>query len=233
MKFGIRNRLFNLRDSGYQKFNQKLCPDTKREILGIRIPQIRNLAKEIIKENDNEWISYVKDDSIEYFEEVLVQGLLVGYSSLLFEEKLELLKYVIPRLDSWAMTDTIVPTLKIKNSSLKIYWDFILKYLKSDKEFEVRFSIISMLDYYITDEYVDEVIKFLNSITHEGYYVKMGIAWTLAEIGIKYNNKLLGFLISNDNKLDKFTHNKTIQKMIESYRIDDEQKELLRSLKRK
>lgn len=233
MKFGIRNRLFNLRDSGYQKFNQKLCPDTKREILGIRIPQIRNLAKEIIKENDNEWISYVKDDSIEYFEEVLVQGLLVGYSSLLFEEKLELLKYVIPRLDSWAMTDTIVPTLKIKNSSLKIYWDFILKYLKSDKEFEVRFSIISMLDYYITDEYVDEVIKFLNCITHEGYYVKMGIAWTLAEIGIKYNNKLLSFLISNDNKLDKFTHNKTIQKMIESYRIDDEQKELLRSLKRK
>lgn len=233
MKFGIRNRLFNLRDSGYQKFNQKLCPDTKREILGIRIPQIRNLAKEIIKENDNEWISYVKDDSIEYFEEVLVQGLLVGYSSLLFEEKLELLKYVIPRLDSWAMTDTIVPTLKIKNSSLKIYWDFILKYLKSDKEFEVRFSIISMLDYYITDEYVDDVIKFLNCITHEGYYVKMGIAWTLAEIGIKYNNKLLSFLISNDNKLDKFTHNKTIQKMIESYRIDDEQKELLRSLKRK
>lgn len=233
MKFGIRNRLFNLRDSGYQKFNQKLCPDTKREILGIRIPQIRNLAKEILKENDNEWISYVKDDSIEYFEEVLVQGLLVGYSSLLFEEKLELLKYVIPRLDSWAMTDTIVPTLKIKNSSLKIYWDFILKYLKSDKEFEVRFSIISMLDYYITDEYVDEVIKFLNSVIHEGYYVKMGIAWTLAEIGIKYNNKLLSFLISNDNKLDKFTHNKTIQKMIESYRIDDEQKELLRSLKRK
>lgn len=233
MKFGIRNRLFNLRDSGYQKFNQKLCPDTKREILGIRIPQIRNLAKEILKENDNEWISYVKDDSIEYFEEVLVQGLLVGYSSLLFEEKLELLKYVIPRLDSWAMTDTIVPTLKIKNSSLKIYWDFILKYLKSDKEFEVRFSIISMLDYYITDEYVDDVIKFLNCITHEGYYVKMGIAWTLAEIGIKYNNKLLSFLISNDNKLDKFTHNKTIQKMIESYRIDDEQKELLRSLKRK
>ena len=233
MKFGIRNRLFNLRDSGYQKFNQKLCPDTKREILGIRIPQIRNLAKEILKENDNEWISYVKDDSIEYFEEVLVQGLLVGYSSLLFEEKLELLKYVIPRLDSWAMTDTIVPTLKIKNSSLKIYWDFILKYLKSDKEFEVRFSIISMLDYYITDEYVDDVIKFLNCITHEGYYVKMGIAWTLAEIGIKYNNKLLSFLISNDNKLDKFTHNKTIQKMIESYRIDDEQKELLRSLRRK
>ena len=114
-----------------------------------------------------------------------------------------------------------------------MYWDFIMKYINSDKEFEVRFAIISMLDYYITDEYVDKVIKILNTIKHEGYYVKMGIAWTLAEVGIKYNNELLSFIISNDNKLDKFTHNKTLQKMIESYRIDDKQKELLRSLKRK
>ena len=232
MKFGIRNRLLNLVDEDYKKFNEKLCPDTNKKILGIRIPEIRALAKEILKDTIG-WEEYVKDNSVEYFEEVLIQGLLIGYSKLLIEEKIELLKYVIPRLDSWAMTDTIVPTLKIKNSNLVMYWDFIMKYINSDKEFEVRFAIISMLDYYITDEYVDKVIKILNTIKHEGYYVKMGIAWTLAEVGIKYNNELLSFIISNDNKLDKFTHNKTLQKMIESYRIDDKQKELLRSLKRK
>ena len=232
MKLVIRNRLFNLIDSDYQKFNQKLCPDTKREILGIKIPAIRTLAKEVAL-GENNWIDYVKDDSIIYFEEVLVQGLIIGYSKLLIEEKLELLKYVIPRLDSWAMTDTIVPTLKIKNSNLDLYWDYILNYIDSDKEFEVRFAIISMLDYFIVDEYVDKVIHILNNINHEGYYVKMGVAWTLAEIGIKYNNKLLSFIISNDNKLDKFTHNKTLQKMIESYRIDNKQKDLLRDLKRK
>ena len=112
MKFGIRNRLLNLVDEDYKKFNEKLCPDTNKKILGIRIPQIRALAKEILKDTIG-WEEYVKDNSVEYFEEVLIQGLLIGYSKLLIEEKIELLKYVIPRLDSWAMRDTIVPTLKI------------------------------------------------------------------------------------------------------------------------
>ncbi len=232
MKLGIRNRLLNLQDKEYQKFNKKLCPDTNREMLGIKMPAIRSLAKEVAL-SDSNWIEYVKDESLEYFEEILIQGLIIGYSKLLLEDKLALLKYVIPRLDSWAMTDTIVPTLKVKNNSLKIYWDYIQEYINSDKEFEVRFAVVSMLDYFINDEYVDEVIKILSKVNHEGYYVKMAVAWTLAEVGIKYNNKLLSFIISNDNKLDKFTHNKTLQKMIESYRVTDEQKELLRELKRK
>lgn len=232
MKLGIRNRLLNLQDKEYQKFNKKLCPDTNREMLGIKMPAIRALAKEVAL-SDSNWIEYVKDESLEYFEEILIQGLIIGYSKLLLEDKLALLKYVIPRLDSWAMTDTIVPTLKVKNNSLKIYWDYILEYINSDKEFEVRFAVVSMLDYFINDEYVDEVIRLLSKVSHEGYYVKMAVAWTLAEVGIKYNNKLLSFIISNDNKLDKFTHNKTLQKMIESYRVTDEQKELLRELKRK
>ena len=89
-----------------------------------------------------------------------------------------------------------------------------------------------MLDYFMTDEYVDEVLKELNNVTHEGYYVKMGVAWTLAEIGIKYNNKAMKYL-KGKNNLDKFTFNKTLQKMIESYRIDSDQKDLLRKMKRK
>ena len=112
------------------------------------------------------------------------------------------------------------------------YWNFILKYIYSDKEFEVRFGIVSMLAYFINDKYVDKVIENLNNILHEGYYVKMAIAWILAEIGIKYNNKAMIFLKGNNN-LDKFTYNKTLQKMIESYRIDIKQKESLKNMKRK
>ena len=89
-----------------------------------------------------------------------------------------------------------------------------------------------MLDYYITDEYVDKVIEILDKIEYEGYYVKMGVAWTLAEIGIKYNNKAMKYL-SNENNLDNFTYNKTLQKMIESYRIDKDQKIVLKNMKRK
>ena len=136
----------------------------------------------------------------------------------------------IPKMDSWAMTDTFTPTLKIKDKELEDYWRFITPYTKSKKEFEVRFAIISMLDYYIREEYVEKVIEVLNNIKHDGYYVKMAVAWTLAEIGIKFNDILMNYL-NSENNLDKFTFNKTIQKMIESYRITDKQKDILRKMK--
>lgn len=225
----IVERLINLKDEKYKEFNLKLCPDTNKEMLGIRIPILRKLAKEIIKENID-WEDFVNNKSPKYFEEVILQGLIIAYSKKDFKEKLKYIKNHVPKIDSWAINDTFVPTLKIKKENLEEYWNFILPYTKSTKEFEIRFAVISMLDYFIIDEYVDEVLKQLNNISHEGYYVKMGVAWTLAEIGIKYNKKALKFLKGNNN-LDKFTYNKTLQKMIESYRINDIQKIELRKMK--
>ena len=225
----IVERLINLKDEKYKEFNLKLCPDTNKEMLGIRIPILRKLAKEIIKENID-WEDFVNNKSPKYFEEVILQGLIIAYSKKDFKEKLKYIKNHVPKIDSWAINDTFVPTLKIKKENLEEYWNFILPYTKSTKEFEIRFAVISMLDYFIIDEYVDEVLKQLNNISHEGYYVKMGVAWTLAEIGIKYNEKALKFLKGNNN-LDKFTYNKTLQKMIESYRINDIQKIELRKMK--
>lgn len=148
-----------------------------------------------------------------------------------FEEKIPYIEKYVPKIDSWAISDTFVPTLKIKEKDLKTAWKFIMPYTKSEKEFDVRFSVIMMLDYFITDEYVDKVIKALDKINHDGYYVKMAVAWTIAEIGIKYYDKAIEYL--NKNNLDKFTYNKSIQKMLESYRICDDQKVYLRSIKRK
>ncbi len=228
----ILEELINMREENYKEFSKKLCPDTNKEILGIRVPALRKFAQKIIKDNTYNWDEFVQNNNIKYFEDVMLQGLLVGYSNLEFEEKLKYMKLIIPRIDSWAMTDTIIPTLKVKEKDLEKYWKFILYYLYSDKEFEIRYAVISMLDYFIVDKYIDEVIKKLDEISHEGYYVKMAVAWTLAEIGIKYNNKAMIFLKEHNN-LDKFTYNKTLQKMIESYRISKEQKDILRSMKRK
>ena len=226
----IEKSLIELKDEKYRDFNKSLCPDTNRQMLGVRTPMLRKLAKNIVKQG--EWERFVKNDNTKYFEEVLLQGLIIGYSKISLTEKLEYIKIFVPRIDSWAINDTFVPTLKIKENELKEYWDFILNYVKSKNEFEVRFAVISMLDYFIIDEYVDKVIEILNNISHEGYYVKMGVAWTLAEVGIKYNSKLME-LLEGENKLDKFTYNKTLQKMIESYRIDNNQKDILRKMKRK
>lgn len=227
----IINKLIELQDKKYREFNKNLCPDTNKEMLGIKIPILRKLAKEILKEN-NDWNDFVKNENVKYFEEVILQGLIIAYSKLEFEEKLEYISLFVPRIDSWEICDTFVPTLKIKDEYLEKYWNYILKYLNSDKEFEIRFAVISMLDYFINDEYVDRVIEKLDKISHEGYYVKMGVAWTLAEIGIKYNEKAMTYLKSK-NDLDKFTYNKTLQKMIESYRIDSNKKDILRQMKRK
>lgn len=227
----VIEKLVELKDEKYKEFNASLCPDTNKEMLGIRIPILRKLAREILKENDN-WKEFVEQEDVKYFEEVILQGLIIAYSKMELKEKENYIKKFVPRIDSWAINDTFVPTLKIKEKDLKEYWNFILPYTKSDKEFEVRFAVISMLDYFITDEYLDEVLKEIDSIRHEGYYVKMGVAWTLAEIGIKYNDKAMKYL-KGKNNLDRFTFNKTLQKMIESYRIGSAQKDLLRKMKRK
>ena len=197
-------------------------------MLGIRIPQLRKLAQQIIKEASLEECIQSIDDK--YFEEIILQGLVIAYGKDTFENKKSKIKEFIPKIDSWAICDTFVPTLKIKDRELENAWEFILNYINSDKEFEVRFAVIMMMDYFIIDKYVDNVIGLLDNVKNNGYYAKMGIAWCLAEIGVKYNEKLLKYL-KGKNNLDKFTYNKTLQKMIESYRISKEQKIILKGMK--
>ena len=226
----LRKEIEKLEDTEYKKFNKNICKDTKYEMVGVRVPQLRALAKEIVIRED--WKNYAVCEDIKYFEEIFVKGLIIAYSKISFEEKKKYIKEYISYIDSWALTDSFCPTLKIKAKELEEVWSFIALFLDSEKEFEVRFSVIMMLDYFIIDEYVDKVIERLNKIKHEGYYVKTGVAWCLAEIGIKYNEKLMNFLNSK-NDLDDFTYNKTLQKMIESYRITKEQKLILKEMKRK
>lgn len=234
MKEKIREELYKHLDSEYGKFNKKLCPDTKREILGIRIPILRKIAKEFVK--NQEHVKYLEEvlhaNNDKYFEEVILQGLIIGYAKFELQEKLVYIKLFVSKIDSWLISDTFIPTLKIKDKDLKEVWDFILPYTKSNEEFEVRFAVIMMLDYFINDEYVNKVINIIDEIENDKYYAQMAIAWTIAEIGIKFPNKAFEYL-NGENNLDKFTYNKSLQKMIESYRVRDEIKDELRKMKRK
>ena len=233
MKKIIKEELLKLIDEKYAKFNSKLCPDTKKSMIGIRVPILRDFAKRLVSEYDIErTIEELLVEEEEFFEEVQLKGLLIGYLKIGLTKKFKLIEKFLPKVDSWAITDTFVPTLKIKKTDLEETWQFILNFINSKEEFSVRFSIIMMIDYFINDEYIDKVIKELDKIRHDGYYVKMAVAWTLAEIGIKYNDKAMKYL-KEKNNLDDFTYNKTLQKMIESFRIDDNQKNILRKMKRK
>lgn len=228
----IKEELLKLEDIKYKEFNKNLCPDSKRKMIGIRIPILREFAKQILKEYSLDDI--IKNIDTEYFEEVIVRGFCIGITKMDIKDKLKYIDEFVPLIDSWAISDSFVPSLKIKEKDLEVVLKYIQKYLKSDKEFDIRFAVIMYLDYFITDKYVDKVIEDLNNISHEGYYVKMGVAWCLCEIGIKFYDKFMKYMRDEkNNKLDKFTYNKALQKMIESYRITNEQKDILRSMKRK
>ena len=164
----------------------------KRKCLEFVCLGLRELAKKIAKEYD--WQEFLKQSDDNCFEEVLLQGFVIGYAKIDIDEKLEYIKWFVPKIDSWAISDTFCPTLKIKPQDLEKVWKFVLPYARSEAEFDVRFAVIMLLDYFIKDDYVDRVILELDKISHEGYYVKMAVAWCLAEIGIKYNEKCMQYL---------------------------------------
>ena len=231
----IRKELINMSDKKVAKMTLKVCPTADiKDILGIKIPELRKKAKKMIASNEFE--QYIEEsnkiESKKYIEEIILQGLVIAYSKAELEEKLEYMKSYIPQISNWLINDTVCSTLKVKKKQeQKMLWNFIVPYLKSQKQFEVRFAIIMMLDNFIIEEYVDKVISNLDKVKNKEYYTEMAIAWTLAEIGIKFNDKAMEYLKGNNN-LDKFTFNKTLQKMRESYRISQVQKEELKAMKR-
>ena len=152
-------------------------------------------------------------------------------SKLSIEETKKYLERFIPKIDSWAVCDVVCSSLKITKSHQKEMWNFLEQYINSKKEFEIRFSIVMYLNYYLNDDYIDKVIKNINNIKSEKYYVQMAIAWLLSAAYVKQRTKILEYL--KKNELDTFTHNKAIQKIIESYRVSKEEKDFIRTLKRK
>lgn len=222
----IREELFKLSDEKYKKFHSSLCPGTDN-IIGVRIPKLRILAKEISKGNFRE---FLKENENKYYEETMLEGFVIGYAKMELNEKLEYISKFVPKIDNWAICDCTCSTFKFINKNKQEMWKFIQKYLKSNKEFEVRFGVIIMMDYFLTDDYFDDVIKKLDKIKQNDYYVKMAIAWTLQVAYVKNKEKIMNYL--NNNNLDKFTYNKAIQKMIESNQISKEEKNCLRKMKR-
>ncbi len=228
MKQEIKKKLIELSDSKYKEFHGSLCPGTEN-IIGVRVPILRNYAKELFNKGD--WKETINLIDNEYYEEIMLQGMLIGQAK---KENIDIiLKYVenyVPKIDNWAICDVFCAGLKITKNYKKEMWDFLQKYLKSDKEFEIRFAIVMILDYYIDEEYLKKDYKIFDSIKHEGYYVKMGVSWAISICLIKYYKETLEYL--SKAKIDNWTYNKAIQKAIESYRISDDKKDELRKMKK-
>lgn len=218
----------SLADDKYKEFHSGLCPETEN-ILGVRVPLLRGYAKKLI---DTDWKTNYNSIGNEYYEEIMLKGMILGLAKMELEERLTCLEEFIPQIDNWAICDTTCAGLKFVKKNEERVFEFLQKYLKSDKEFEIRFAIVMLLDHYITDKYIDEVISILDNAKHlEYYYVKMAVAWTLSIIYIKYPEKATNYLKGNC-QLDDETYNKALQKIIESNRVSKKEKNKIRKMKR-
>lgn len=227
MKQRIKQELKKLQDKKYKQFHSSLCPGINN-IIGVRVPVLRSYAKELLKQYN--FKDLIENIDNEYYEETMLQGMLIGLVKEDFRIIIKHIENFIPKIDNWAICDTFCAGLKITKKNKEKMWDFIIKYLNSDKEFEIRFSIVMILDYYIEKEKLEKIFEIFDNIKSNKYYVQMAVAWAISICLIKYYDETLRYL-ENAN-IDDYIYNKALQKAIESYRITDEQKSFLRDMKK-
>ena len=222
----IREKLFEKQDLKYKEFHSGLCPNIDN-IIGVRVPDLRKMAKEIAIQDYEKFLLQAQDD---YYEELLLQGLVIGYAKISIEDTFKYLKKFVPKINSWAVCDTTCSNLKITKKYMNEVWEFLEQYINSKNEYEIRFALVMYLNYFLTDDYIDKILRKIDKIKNEEYYVQMAIAWLISYAYIKQKEKTEKYLL--DNNLDKFTLNKSIQKICESYRVSVEDKEKLKKLKK-
>ena len=223
----IKENLLFLAEQGNKTFSASLNPGIEN-VLGIRIPQLRELAHRIASDN---WREYLDSADEYYMEERMLQGMVIAYiKGISLEERLRLLRDFVPLINSWSVCDSVVTSFNFRLNEKEEVWRFICQYLNSDEEYKLRFMIVMMLSKYVDDEHIFRLLEILGQIHHDGYYVKMAIAWAVSFCMVKYPDFTYDFL--KKGPLDDFTYDKSIQKCIESYRINDIDKQRLRILKR-
>ena len=221
----VKERLIELAEGQYQVFSSSLIPGCKN-MLGCRIPGLRKLAKEICQ---SDFRAYLENPAEDYFEEVMLQGFVIGYAKLTIEERLSYAEKFIPKISDWSVNDGFCSTFKAAAKNREQVWEFLQPYAKSEKEFEIRVAAVMYMDYYLTEEYIDRVLEMLFSMKQTDYYAMMGIAWALATAYAKFPEKTRAAL---EWDWPKTTFNKAIQKMCESYRVSAEDKAELRKRKK-
>lgn len=220
------NYLISIKEDKYKEFHSKLC-FTKYEILGIRLPIIRKIVKQISKTNYEDFLKLTKSN---YYEEVMIEGLVI---SNIKEEQLfnKYFNKYITKIDNWGICDSFCNSLDIVTKNPSKYFNLCKELSLSNEEFISRVGLIIILNYYVKEEYLQDIFNILDSITSDKYYINMAQAWLICELYIYYPQVTENYL--KKNKLNKFTHNKAISKIRESYRISKDKKEYLNTLKRK
>lgn len=223
----ITEGLFELKDENYRAFYAKLIPDISADkIIGVRTPALRSYAKEVAKMPEAK--VFLQELPHTYYEENNLHGALL---SLIYPKDIEVflseLERFLPYVDNWATCDMLSP--KIFKRHLPYVYEKVQKWLQSDHVYTIRFGIVTLLGFYMDDAFEPDMLHLIANVKSEEFYVKMAVAWYFSIALVKQYDMALPYI--QNQVLEPWTHNKSIQKAIESRRITSERKEYLKSLK--
>ena len=223
----IQEKLFEYQDLGYREFNSKLIPNIDKEtMIGVRIPDIRKIEKSLSTEEKEEFLLKLPH---KYFEENMLHGIIISNMKE-YNKVITNLEKFLPYVDNWAVCDSISPKIFKKNREKAIV--NVLSWIKSNHTYVCRFGIGMIMQLYLEDEYFKRTyLDIIAEIKTEDYYINMMRAWTFQVALVKQWKEAIVYI--EKGLLDEFTHNKTISKSCDSYKIEKEKQEYLNTLRRK
>lgn len=223
----ILQELQGLAEEDYKAFNRKIIP-TNQQVLGVRLPILRKIAKRITA---GEPLNFIRSDKKNIFEMILLEGMVLSYMDHSFKELLPLTENFLLKVDNWAQIDSTVCDFKGIEREKEDVLEVVKSWLKSDREFTVRAGLVVLLAHYVEQKHLPLIFTLSQDVTHTGYYVFMGNAWLISVCMAKFPDETIAFFI--DNNLSNKIHNKAIQKSCESNRVSKAHKAILKELKRK
>lgn len=179
-----------------------------------------------------DWEEWFETSEDVYYEETMLRGLVIAYAKMDYERRLEYIQCFVPCIHNWAVCDSFCSTLKDAEKYPARYWEFLAPYFSSDQEYEARFGAVMLLSHFVKREYLDDALFRLESIRQDGYYAKMAAAWAISVYFAAFPQEVLEYL-QGAHRLDAFTYRKTLQKILESFRVDKETKAIIREMREK
>lgn len=222
----VREELRASVDLKYKNFHESLVPGLD-SMMGVRVPRLREIARKIAKED---YKAFLEEADDRCYEELMLQGMVIGYAKMGREEREKALEIFVPKINNWAVCDCCCSTYKFMKTERDYWFGFLEGYLESEREYELRFAVVAMLDFFVTEEYIGRLLVIFNQVKSDAYYVKMAVSWAVSVCYVHFPKETSEFL--KMDTMDTFTHNKSIQKIRESYRVSKEEKDMLLKWKR-
>ena len=223
----LEQRLRALASEHQAKFSEGLTPNCK-PMLGVRLPELRKIAKEIAK---TDYRGFLEECPDTYFEYETLQAYVLGYAKDDIETILSYADRFVPKICDWSVNDSFCQNFSIARKYPERVFSWLMDYAKKEEEFSQRVVAVLLMSHFLVPEYIDKVLASMDILQYDGYYTKMGVAWCVATAYAKFPKETAVYL--SDNKLQDWTFNKAIQKMCESYRVTEADKAYWKARKRK